>query len=48
MIGFRSNSGPITGDAARDMLHEIERVHACPQEHLTRVSLPTNYRLVEA
>lgn len=48
MIGFRSNSEAITGDAARDMLREIERVQTCPKTSLTRVSLPTNYRLVEA
>lgn len=48
MIGFRSNSEPITGDAARDMLQEIERVQSCPRESLTRVTLPTNFRLVEA
>lgn len=48
MIGFRSNSEPITGDAARDMLREIERVSTSPKDSLTRVYLPTDYQLIEA
>lgn len=46
MIGFRSNREPITGDAARDMLKEIESSRSTVSR--TRVSLPTNYRLVKA
>ena len=48
MIGFRSNNEPITGDAARDMLKEIERVQACSKKNRVRASLPTDYQLVEA
>lgn len=48
MIGFKSNKAPITGDAARDMLREIDRVHSLPKEDLIKASLPTNCRLVKA
>lgn len=48
MIGFKSNREPITGDAARDMHREIERVHSCPKEDLIKASIPTNYRLIKA
>lgn len=48
MIGFKSNSEPITGDAARTMLKEIEKVHSFPREQRVRKPLPTDYTLVVA
>jgi len=48
MIGFKSNTEPITGEAARAMLKEIEKVRSCPKQQRVRKSLPTDYTLVEA
>lgn len=48
MIGFKSNTEPITGDAARTMLKEIEKVHSFPREQRVRKPFPTDYTLVEA
>ena len=38
----------ITGDAARTMLKEIEKVHSFPREQRVRKPLPTDYTLVVA
>ena len=48
MIGFKSNTEPITGDAARVMLKEIEKVHSCSKQQRVRNPLHTDYILVEA